>query len=110
MRNANVTGVQTSTLKVCTASASFTFAGDANHDGSSDAKTFEITKAPSTTTVTCTPTETYTDSTRVTSTQAGTADALFRSPKPVYANNTDPRTPPAHLTFPRDPNHHGSSD
>ena len=36
-----------------TATASYTYAGDANHDGSSDCKTFTIAKAPSTTTVTC---------------------------------------------------------
>ena len=35
-----------------TATASYTFAGDANHTGSSDSKTFTIDKAPSSTTVT----------------------------------------------------------
>ncbi|HSR20909.1 MAG TPA: MBG domain-containing protein, partial [Anaerolineales bacterium] len=34
-----------------TASASYTFAGDANHDGSSDSKTFTITKASATVTL-----------------------------------------------------------
>ena len=35
-----------------TATASYTFAGDANHTGSSDSKNFTIDKASSTTTVT----------------------------------------------------------
>src|SRR5204862_8203492 len=38
---------------VGTASASYTFIGDANHAGSSDTKTFAIGAAASTTTVTC---------------------------------------------------------
>src|SRR2546427_3995821 len=66
-----------------TASASFTFAGDANHDGSSDAKTFEITKAPSTTTVTCTPTETYTGAAIEPCSVAVTGANLSLTPKPV---------------------------
>ena len=36
-----------------TATASYTFAGDDNHTGSSDSKHFTIDKASSTTTVTC---------------------------------------------------------
>src|SRR5204863_9045191 len=36
-----------------TASASASYAGDSNHDGSSDSKTFTIAKAPTTTVVTC---------------------------------------------------------
>src|SRR5687767_15457242 len=36
-----------------TASASFTFAGDTNHNGSNDSENFSIDKAGSTTTVTC---------------------------------------------------------
>src|SRR5437660_240568 len=47
---------------VGTATASYTYAGDANHDGSSDSKNFEITKASTTTTVTCPASETYTGS------------------------------------------------
>src|ERR1051325_1616520 len=36
-----------------TATASYTFTGDANHDGSADSKTFEILKAGSSTAVSC---------------------------------------------------------
>ena len=36
-----------------TATASYTYAGDANHTGSSDSENFTIDKASSTTTVTC---------------------------------------------------------
>ena len=42
-----------------TASASYTYAGDANHTGSSDSKNFTIDKAASTTLVTCPATVTY---------------------------------------------------
>ena len=45
-----------------TASASYTFAGDANHVGSSDSQTFTIGKASSTTTVSCPTNVTYTGS------------------------------------------------
>src|SRR2546430_7465145 len=37
-----------------TATASYTFSGDANHTGSSDSKTFDITKAASVTAITVT--------------------------------------------------------
>src|SRR5207302_8266743 len=46
---------------VGTATASYTYAGDSNHEGSSDSKNFEITKASTTTTVICPASETYTD-------------------------------------------------
>jgi len=45
--------VYTNNTNVGTATASYTFAGDANHSGSSDSKTFAISQATSTTTVTC---------------------------------------------------------
>src|SRR6185503_5744049 len=47
---------------VNTASASFTFTGDANHNGSSDSKNFSIDKAGSTTTITCAAGSVYTGS------------------------------------------------
>src|SRR5207244_12632359 len=45
-----------------TAIASASFAGDANHDGSSDSKHFTIDKASSSTVVTCPPSVTNTRS------------------------------------------------
>src|SRR5204863_7826343 len=45
-----------------TATASYTFAGDANHTSSSDSKTFAIAQAGSTTVVTCPASVTYTGS------------------------------------------------
>jgi hypothetical protein len=45
-----------------TATASYTYAGDANHTGSSGSKTFAIGKAMSTTTVSCPASATYTGS------------------------------------------------
>src|SRR5437868_3853835 len=50
--NPTVTPSYTSNVTVGTATASYTFAGDANHEGSTDSKTFAITKASSTTAVT----------------------------------------------------------
>jgi hypothetical protein len=42
----------TNNINVGTATASYTYAGDANHDGSSDSKNFQITKASATISVT----------------------------------------------------------
>ena len=46
---------RTSPVIVGTANASYTYAGDDNHDGSNGSDTFAITKASSSTVVTCTP-------------------------------------------------------
>ena len=50
----------TNNVNAGTATASYDFAGDGNHDGSSDAETFAIAKAASTTTVSCPRSVTYT--------------------------------------------------
>src|SRR6185436_18837141 len=47
-------------INVGTASASYTYSGDANHTGSDDSATFEITPAGTTTVVTCPASEAYT--------------------------------------------------
>ena len=60
---------------VGTATASYTFAGDANHSGSSDSKTFAIGKATSTTVVTCPASVTYDGSAQTPCTVAVTARA-----------------------------------
>ncbi len=94
-----------------TASASYTYAGDANHGGSSDSATFEIDPATSTTTVTCPASVVYNGSAQepctVTVTGAG---GLSLTPDPVYADNTDAGTASASYTYAGDANHGGSSD
>jgi uncharacterized Zn-binding protein involved in type VI secretion len=95
-----------------TATASYTFAGDANHLGSSDSKNFTIDKAASVTTVTITGAPfTYTGSVitpaSVTVTGAG---SLSLTPAPVYANNIDAgvNTASASYSYPGDANQRNS--
>ena len=88
------------------------FAGDANHTGSSDSKNFTIGQATSTTTVTCTAGPfAYTGSAitpcSVTVTGAG---GLNLSPAPTYSGNTNAGTASASASFAGDANHTGSSD
>src|SRR5207249_7560551 len=52
------TPAYTDNTTVGTATASYTFAGDANHDGSTSSATFTIGKAGSTTSVSCPTTAT----------------------------------------------------
>ena len=95
-----------------TANASYSFAGDANHEGSSDSKDFTIDKAPSVTTVTITGAPfTYTGSaiTPATVTVTG-AGGLSLTPTADYANNIDAGTATASYSFTGDANHEGSSD
>ncbi|PJJ07689.1 hypothetical protein CLU83_0885 [Flavobacterium sp. 1] len=95
-----------------TASASYAYAGDANHDGSSDSKTFEIGKASSTTAVTINGGPfTYTGAAIEPATVSVTgAGGLNLAPTASYGNNTDAGTASAGYTFAGDANHDGSSD
>ena len=105
------TPTYTSNMNVGTASAGYTFAGDANHDGSSDTKSFAITKAPSITTVTCAVSVVYTGLAQTPCTVAVTgAGGLSLSPAPTYGNNVNAGTASASYTFTGDANHDGSSD
>ena len=73
-----------------TATASYTYAGDANHTGSSDSKTFTIDKASSTTSMTCPANVTYTGSAHTPCTAKVTgAGGLDQSLTVGYTNNTD---------------------
>ena len=93
-----------------TATASYTFAGDANHTGSSDSKTFTIDQASSTTVVTCPASVTYTGSAQTPCTAAVTgAGGLNLTPTPSYTNNTNAGTASASYTFAGDANHTGSN-
>ncbi|HEX6731591.1 MAG TPA: MBG domain-containing protein, partial [Pyrinomonadaceae bacterium] len=105
---------------VNTASASFTFTGDANHNGSSDSETFSIDKAGSTTTVTCAAGSVYTGSPiepctyTVTGNEAGNPVLVAATAVPSgnYTNNINAgvNTASASFTFAGDTNHNGSSD
>jgi len=95
---------------VGTATASYTYAGDPNHDGSSDSKNFEIAKASSTTTVTCPTSETYTGVALTPCSVAVTGANLSLTPDAVYANNVNAGTATASYTYTGDANHDGSSD
>jgi hypothetical protein len=110
--NETLTPSYTNNVNAGTASASATFAGDANHEGSSNSATFEISKAPSTTAVSCplTPT-TYTGSplTPCTATATG-AGGLNESVTPTYTNNTNAGTATANASFAGDVNHEASSN
>ncbi|MGE5395255.1 MAG: hypothetical protein ACM3P1_10955, partial [Candidatus Saccharibacteria bacterium] len=94
------------------ATASYTYAGDDNHLGSSDSKTFTIDKAPSVTTVSITGAPfTYTGSaiTPATVLVKG-AGGLNLTPTPSYANNINAGTATASYTYAGDDNHYGSED
>ena len=118
--SANVTGAgglnesvavdYTNNILVGTANASATYAGDVNHTGSSDSDTFEITKAGSTTVITCTESEVYTGSEITPCTVSVTgAGGLNIAPDPDYADNTNVGTATASYTYAGDANHDGSN-
>jgi hypothetical protein len=97
-------------INVGTATASYAYAGDSNHEGSSDSKTFEITRASTTTTVTCPPSETYTGAPLTPCSVTVTGANLNLAPGASYTNNTNVGTATASYTFSGDSNHDGSSD
>ncbi len=109
--NQSLTVGYTDNTNAGTASANATFAGDANHNGSSDSETFEIQKASSATLITCPANVTYTGAalTPCSATATG-AGGLNATVTVNYASNTDAGTANADATFGGDTNHEGSSD
>ena len=109
--NQSLTVSYTANINVGTVTASAAYPGDANYSGSSATKTFEIRKAPSTTTVICPTHVTYTGSaqTPCTVTVVG-AGGLNLSPAASYTNNVNAGTATASYDFAGDENHDGSSD
>src|SRR5439155_199485 len=94
-----------------TATASYTFAGDANHAGSNGSKTFAIGQAASTVTVTCPATaQTYTGAAIDACTATVTGANLNLTVTPSYGNNVNVGTATASYTFAADANHAGSTD
>lgn len=100
----------TNNVNAGTATASASYAGDANHTGSSDSRNFTIDKALSTTTISCPASVTYTGSPQ-TPCAAGVTGAggLNQSLTVNYANNVV-GTATASATYAGDGNHYGSSD
>jgi hypothetical protein len=110
--NASVTVTYSNNVNAGTASASANYAGDANHNGSSDSKNFTIDKASSTTTVSCSAGPfVYNGSPQTPCSVSVTgAGSLNLSAAPNYTNNTNAGTATASYTFAGDANHTGSSD
>ena len=93
-----------------TATASYTYDGDANHDGSSDSKDFTIQKAASHTVVTCPASLIYDGSARTPCTVAVTgAGGLNLTPAASYSHNTDAGTATASYTYAGDANHEAAA-
>jgi hypothetical protein len=94
-----------------TATASSTFAGDDNHTGSSDSKTFTIDPAASVTTVTCPASVTFTGGAQeVCSATATGVGGLNQSLSVSYLDNINAGTATADASYPGDANHTNSSD
>ncbi|MFN8458297.1 MAG: YDG domain-containing protein [Anaerolineae bacterium] len=109
--NQSLTVTYTDNTDVGTATASASFAGDANHSASSDSKTFIIDKASSVTTVTCSTSEVYTGSAIEPCTVSVTgAGGLNLTPDPIYTDNIVVGTATASYTYAGDANHDGSND
>ncbi len=95
------------------ASANASWAGDANHTGNTGTGAFTINKAPSTTTVTCPASVTYTGAAQTPCSAMVTgAGALSQSLTVTYTNNTNPglNTATASASYPESANYLSSSD
>ncbi|HMJ25610.1 MAG TPA: Ig-like domain-containing protein, partial [Pyrinomonadaceae bacterium] len=108
----SLTPTYSNNTEVGTASASATYGGDDNHEGSTGNGSFEIEKASSTTTVTCIGSPVYTGSPITPCSVTVTGANLNLTPAPVYANNVNAgtNTASASYTFAGDANHTGSDD
>jgi len=101
----------TDNINAGTAHAGASYSGDQNHDPSSDAKTFTIDKAPTTTTVTCgTGPFVYNGSAFEPCTAMVTGPVLSQSLIVIYANNTDAGTASASASYSGDANLIASND
>jgi hypothetical protein len=109
--NQSLTVSYTNNVNAGTATASASFAGDANHEASSNSANFTIDKAPSVTTVTCGAGPfTYTGSALTPCSAAVTgAGGLNQSLLVSYTDNTNAGTATASASFAGDDNHLGNS-
>ncbi|MBC9822515.1 PxKF domain-containing protein [Terrabacter sp. MAHUQ-38] len=109
--NASVAVTYGNNTNVGTANASATYAGDANHTGSTDSKTFEITKATSTVTVSCPTSQVYTGSALTPCSALLTGAGLQATSLTVtHTNNTNVGTANASAAWAGDANHTSSTD
>src|SRR5206468_8644544 len=93
-----------------TASASASYAGDANHSGSSDTKNFTIAQASSTTALSCPASVSYTGAAQQPCTATVTGAGGLNQSVPVnYTNNVNAGTATASASFAGDANHSASS-
>src|SRR5439155_668593 len=93
------------------ASASATYGGDANHDGSSNSATFAIEKAPSAVSVDCPESRIYSsDQLEPRSAKATGAGGLDTDLAVTYAHTTNAGTASASASYDGDANHDGSSN
>src|SRR5919201_714947 len=98
-------------MNVGTASASASYAGDANHDAASNSASFAIGKAAATVTVSCPATETYTGAALEPCTAAVTgAGSLSQALTVSYTNNVNVGTASASASFAGDANHDAASN
>ena len=99
----------TTNVNVGTATASASWAGDANHAGATSSATFAIGKAGATVTVSCpTTAQLYTGLAQTPCTVAVTGASLSLTPDPTYADNVNVGTASASYTYAGDDNHTGS--
>ncbi len=110
--NLSPTASYTNNVNAGTASASYTYGGDANHTGSSGSATFTIDKASSTVTVSCPANVTYSG----TAHEPCTAEATGVGMSPVdvtsslvYTANVNAGTASADASWAGDANHTGDS-
>jgi len=95
---------------VGTATANASYAGDANHNGSSGSDTFAITKASSSVTVDCPVSATYTGSAiEICTASYSGVGGLSGSLSPTYSDNVIVGTATANASYAGDANHNGSS-
>src|SRR5688500_16363014 len=109
--NESLTVSHTTNVNAGIATASASYAESANYQASNDSKTFNIDKAPSTTTVTCPASVTFTGSPIEPCTANITGiGGLSQFLTVIYANNINAGTATASASFDGDTNHSNSSD
>ena len=109
--NQALTVSYTNNINAGTATASASFAGDANHNDSSDSKNFTIEKAASVTTVSCPASVTYNGAAQTPCTATVTGVGGLNQVLTVsYTNNINAGTATASASFAGDANHNDSSD
>ena len=109
--NEVVTVLYTDNTNVGTASASATYAGDANYLGSADATTFEIEQAATTTVLTCPLSVIYSGAAQEPcSAEVTGPGGLNEVVTVLYTDNTNVGTASASATYAGDANYLGSAD